>query len=342
MRRLLLYILPLFAAIFFSSCTQRHEVISSAKAQYFYISTGGSETSVVTVSPFNGSRDSITFTEPLKKVICLSSTLVAGFAEVGKVELVKGVSGKQYISNNTIQDDPGVIDVGYESALDYESIVAMDPDVVLAYAVSSVEAPYIMKLRSLGIKVLVVYDNFESHPLARAEYVRLCGALAGCLERADVKFSSVSSKYANLAATAPERVKVMINAPYGDAWYVPSKGSYMYRLIADAGGELLGAEDGLESSLISLETAYSFSRQADVWINPGYARTRKSLEAMHPSFDKFCREGLRIYNNTLRTNPEGGNDFYERGAMRPDLILHDLQSVFAGETTGLEYYIEVK
>jgi len=337
------YILPLLAAIFVFSCTvpEKGGVVSSSAA-YFEVRTDGDVVKVVTISPFDGKRDSVIITEPMSRVICMSSTLVAGFAEAGAADAVKGVSGKRYISNPVIANDPEVIDVGYEASLNYESILALKPDVVLAYAVNSVEPAYVVKLRSLDIPVLMVYDNFESHPLARAEYIRLCGALSWRMAHADSVFASVSDNYTAIAGSEETPVKVMVNAPYGDAWYVPSKSSYFNKLVEDAGGEILGAEDGLESSLITLETAYSFSRVADVWLNPGTAADRKSLVALHPSFDNFCRDSLRIYNNTLRMNSEGGNDFYERGAVRPDLILRDLKSVFSGDTSDLEYYIEVK
>ena len=79
---------------------------------------------------------------------------------------------------------------------------------------------------------------------------------------------------------------------------------------------------------------------------------------MHPFFGLFLRPGLRIYNNTLRMNPGGGNDFYERGAVRPDLVLNDLKNIFlsgysesvsasdrpqeADSVWKSEYYLEVE
>jgi iron complex transport system substrate-binding protein len=53
-------------------------------------------------------------------------------------------------------------------------------------------------------------------------------------------------------------------------------------------------------------------------------------------------KGLPIYNNTLRTNSEGGNDFWESGAVRPDLVLEDLVKIFASEPGKLHYYLELR
>ena len=39
------------------------------------------------------------------------------------------------------------------------------------------------------------------------------------------------------------------------------------------------------------------------------------------------KEG-RVYNNILRTNASGGNDYFESGVVRPDLVLRDLIKIF--------------
>lgn len=51
------------------------------------------------------------------------------------------------------------------------------------------------------------------------------------------------------------------------------------------------------------------------------------------------REG-RVYNNNRRTNPSGGNDYWESGVIHPDLILQDLIRIFHPELTDAEptYY----
>ena len=55
------------------------------------------------------------------------------------------------------------------------------------------------------------------------------------------------------------------------------------------------------------------------------------------------KNDLPIYNNPLRTTPEGGNDFWESGAVRPDLILEDLIQVFHYDGSGnLNYYFRLE
>ena len=95
---------------------------------------------------------------------------------------------------------------------------------------------------------------------------------------------------------------------------------------------------------MSVELAYILSSQADVWLNTGWCNTRESLLQAHPFFNKF--KVPSAYNNTLRTSPKGGNDFWESGSVRPDLILKDLRTIFeavmnGGAADSLHYYLKV-
>ncbi len=316
-------------------------VVSGAYARYFEISDDGK--SVVILSPFDGRRDTLRLDEPMDNIICMSSSHLAALASLGADSLISGVSGIRYVTDPDLRsryegNGKPLYDVGYDTSLDYECIVNLSPDVLVAYTVSGAEPPYLVKLRSLGIHVIVLHDHLEEHPLARAEYVRLFGAMTGRLEEADSIFAVVRNRYESLCdeVMSSDPKKVLLNVPYGDAWYVPGAGSYMSRLIRDAGGEVLGALSGTaQSRVISMEQAYRMSQEADIWLNPGHCRSRAELSSIHQLFPSFgpLVKGLPVYNNTLRTTPGGGNDFWESGVMRPDLILSDLVSIFGSAET---------
>ena len=317
-------------------------------ASYFDVIELGTKKALVIISPYDRSRDTLIIKEPLGNIICMSSSQVAGLAEIGADSVITAVSGLRYITNPNLHSRK-VADIGYEAALDYEKILSLNPDLLLTYTVSGAEPAYISRLRSLGVRVLVLHDHLENHPLARAEYIRLYGLLTGCEEVADSLFSAISQRYHSLADSVQSggKVKVLMNVPYGDAWYIPGGDSYMAKLINDAGGEVLGSEPGTAASrVIRMEEAYSLSQDADMWLNPGPCRTCEEVAAYHHSFRHFgpVVKGLPIYNNTLRITPEGGNDFWESGSVRPDLILEDLVSMFSisGQQGGLKYHFKVE
>ena len=282
------------------------------------------DSTVVSISPFDGSVDTLRLDRIYDTVVCMSSSYAAGFAEIGKASCVAGISGRRYLTNPSLK--ASAVEVGSDAALDYERVLALNPDVGLVYGVSSAEPAYVRRLGEMGIRTFRLYDHLESSPLGRAEYMRAWGALTGCPETADSIFLTIREAYDSLKVPEPKRpLQVMVNAPLGDAWYIPGLDNFFTRMIADAGGEILGSQPGTESSTISLERAFLLSRKADVWLNPG-----SELPKYFPA--------VPAWDNTLRTNENGGNDFWERGMVRPDLVLSDLVAIFRGDAPDSLYY----
>ena len=332
------------------SCARQGNIVDKASSQeyaeYFDIVTQDSTTAIIVTYPSSQQVDTLRVNSPMDRLICMSSSHVAAMSAIGADKHIIAVSGLKYISDQDLKRND-VKDIGYDAALDYEAILKLQPDLLVTYAVTGAEPAYVSKLRSLGVRTLVLHDHLEQHPLARAEYVRLFGALTGRMEAADSVYHDVRDRYLELSANVDRttKVKVLINMPYGDAWYIPGREGYMSQLVRDAGGEILGAVPGESaSSVVSLEQAYEYSLEADLWLNPGPCRTREELAAAHHMFPRFgpMAKGLPIYNNIRCVNEGGGNDFWESGAVRPDLILEDLISIMnhakGGEKAGSQYY----
>ena len=293
---------------------------------------------LVSISPFDLSRDTLLIDHPFGRIICMSSSHVGFLEALGCDSVAVGVSGVGYLWGEKVRENAA--EVGYDAALDYEKVLGLNPDLVLAYSLSASVPPYVAKLRSLGVRVVIVNEHLESHPLARAEYLRFAGALTGKLALADSLFSSIKESYLSQAVHTDKPRKAILNIPYAGMWYVPGEDNYMSQLVRDAGGVVLGARKGLSgSSVISLEEALSLALQADVWLNPGGCRTKDQLYAVNSLFRKFPEE---IYNNNLRTVASGGNDFWESGVVRPDLVLSDLRNILSGTPAPLNYYIRLE
>ena len=148
-----------------------------------------------------------------------------------------------------------------------------------------------------------------------------------------------------MASSGKEKAKVLMNIPYSDQWYIPGGDSYMSRLVSDAVGEVLGARAGeIQSRVVSLEEAYILSGEADVWLHPGWCTSRKDISSLGPLFSRISIP--IIYNHTLRTTPGGGNDFWESGAFRCDLILEDLSHILSSSSeedlSSLNYYLKIE
>ena len=205
---------------------------------------------VVSISPYDGSEDTLLLDGPLEKVVCMSSSYVAFFDAIGCDSVICGVSGIGYVTSSELRSRHGrgdVADVGYDVAPDYEAILSMQPDVVLAYRLGAAESPFLSKLAALGVRVFPLYEFAELHPLGRAEYIKAFGLMTARQSLADSLFSAIAAEYNSLAVCPGDSLpalKVLMNVPYGDIWYVPGGEGYMATLVRDAGGELLGARAG--------------------------------------------------------------------------------------------------
>ena len=295
----------------------------------------------IIVSPYGGTADTLEVTAPLRSIVCMSSSYIGFLDAIGCDSVATAVSGLAYVSDPEVQAH--AVDVGYDAALDYETILKLRPDLVLTYAVSAAEPPYLQKLRDLGIRTAVIHEHLESHPLARAEYIKFFGLLTGRKERADSLFADIRDRYLSLVKESDAPKSVLVNIPYADQWYIPGGDNYMTRLIHDAGGVVLGAVPGrFESSVISVEKAFELAQEADCWLNPGWCATKAQLRSVHPLFADFPVLGKSVWNNTKQATPGGGNAFWETGPARPDLILEDLRAIFDGTEVPGYYYFQLE
>ena len=278
----------------------------------------------------------------------MSSSHVAMFDAIGQAKRISGVSGIDYISNPYVREHRlcgEVRDVGYDTNLNFELLAAMRPDLMLLYGVTGENTIVTGKLRELGIPYIYIGDYMEESPLGKAEWLVAVAEIAGMRERGEEVFREIPLRYDSLktlAAKAERKPVVMLNTPYGDSWLMAPPSSYVARLIADAGGQYVYTQDtGNQSRPIDTEEAYRLAEMSDCWINVGSAASLKELAEIVPKFmdTRPVREG-RVYNNNRRTNPSGGNDYWESGVIHPDLILQDLIRIFHPELTDAEptYY----
>ena len=288
-----------------------------------------------------------------QRIICMSTSHIAFLEAIGKLDCIIAISGGRYVYNNYLLDKirrGEIEDIGYESSLNYERILALKPDIVFTYGISGENNSYIDKLRQLGVNVMVIGDFNESHPLGKLEYIKLFGLLTGESSAADSIFAAKERIYNQIKATAAsqiERPKILINAPWKDSWYVPGEENYMTALINDAGGRLLGSRSGVKvSSSHSVEEIFKLASNADYWLNPNSYRDLATLISDNPLFKgiKAVKE-KRVYNNIKKNTAYGGSDFWEKGVIEPEVVLKDLVKIlhpdlFPGYTP--QYYMQLR
>src|SRR5690606_19856765 len=121
-----------------------------------------------------------------------------------------------------------------------------------------------------------------------------------------------------------EKPQVLFSCLYQDVWYMPGGKSYMAQFLNDANGSYQWQNNTNTGSIsLSFEEIILKSSQNDIWINPE-AETVKDLLTKDNRYKLFLPSLiLGLYNNTLHTTPQGGNDYWESGVVNPHLILLD-------------------
>ncbi len=266
------------------------------------------------------------------RVVCMSTGHIAYLSALGVEDAIVAVSGGKYISNKSILNkiDNGVIkDIGYENSINYEELISLKPDIVFAYGIPGENNSYIDKIKRLGIKVMVLGDYLENHPLGKLEFIKLFGVIFNRERTADSIY--VTSKkqyidYKNITSKINNTVQVILNAPWKESWYIPGSTNYMSVLINDAGGIVVGSKNETSSSIpMSVEEVFEIAHDAPVWLHPNNYSSIAELSSCNPLFKRMRAIMTKnVYNNTKLSTDGGGSDFWERGVIEPHIILKDL------------------
>ena len=279
---------------------------------------------------------------PVERVVLLSTTHIGFIEKLGFESSIIGVSGKDFVTNPLVRKgiEQGLVkDVGYDQNLNYESLLQMKPDLVMAYGIGSDVAAHLSKMKDLNIPVVINAEYLEETPLGRAEWLVFTGSFYYQTDHAQQVFNQIVIEYDSLKSLVSGNRRqpiVLTGLPYKDNWWVPGGKSYMANLIADAGGDYLWKDNSSrESFVVSLENAIVKATLADLWINTGQTN---SIQDILESDERFkiipaLQKGM-VYNDNKQMNPSGGNEVWETGAANPQDLLRDLIHIFHPEIKG--------
>ncbi len=272
--------------------------------------------------------------------VAVTSSVFAGFIEaLGLQESIVGVDNDKYFNDPVMLERIGkgqVGIIGEEGQMQTEKLVTLRPDVLIASSHGFNNTTLKNRLKQVNVHVLMC-DNFkEQHPLARAEWIKVFGFIYGRPVQADSLFSMVEKNYLQIRDSAKfirQKPLVMTEAMYSEVWSIPGGSSYTARLIEDAGGTyIFSNRKGLHTYPLNLESVLKESGDADIWIHVNQFKSKDRMLKANPRYALFkpFRDN-RVYNNNKRENAYGGNDFWETGAFRADLVLRDLVTIFSGQ-----------
>ena len=351
-------VVVIFCGLVMMGCHQKSaggSVVSSNQfAKGFTISEGEKWTKLVVFSPWQSGqilqtyylvrskeidapKDGIRLEVPIRRISLTSCTHIGFLKALNCLESVYGVCSPEIVYNQELfapKDGHVVSNTGDAMTPNVELIVRTSPDVVMVSTYAQGDAAT-AKLNSVGLPVLYNNEWTENDPLARAEWIRVVGALYDKLDEADSIFAEVVKSYDALKAKTEQVEKkrtIMSGNNFRGTWYMPAGQTYMGQLFKDAGADYAFQNDTSHFSIpLGIESVVHTFRDADVWVGcPAKSLAELAqMDEKHTWFKSY-KDG-EVYNFAKRTTATGGNDFWEMGVVRPDYILQDLIKVLYPE-----------
>jgi iron complex transport system substrate-binding protein len=251
--------------------------------------------------------------------------------KLNKINLIKGVDKKSNYYNLYVISNPAIAEIGDEKHLDVEWLLSNNIDLVIVSAFPT-KPDNLIKMEEKGIKVLCLPEWMENSPLARAEWIKVFGALTNQTDLSNEIFKTIKHNYQYLVneyKTDTTYKSVLMGNNFKGTWYTPGGKSYMANLVYDAGGNYYWSKDTSTGSLsVSFEEVLANQQNADIWINPDRYNSINDLISDDSRYKYFkAVKTHKVYANTKRISKTGGNDFWESGIIMPEVILSDIHTI---------------
>jgi iron complex transport system substrate-binding protein len=272
--------------------------------------------------------------EPMTRLGTMSTVQVGFLDALEAMDCLVAVCNPELIYTPVKGDE---IDLGDSMKPSAERVLQADLDALLAVNYGQYDNLEAARIEKLGVFTIYINEWQEGSPLARAEWIRVIGALTGKLHQADSIFRSVEEKYLTLTTNVNERssvsslegrsggVSILSGNNFRGTWYVPSGKNYLAYLFKDAGASYPFYDDDRETSIpLTVEETIHYFHDADVWVGAGGNSLAElaEIDEKHTWF-KAYRDG-RVYNWRKQRLPSGANNFWERGVVHPEEMLEDV------------------
>lgn len=290
---------------------------------------------------------------PIQRIACLSTPQVGTLPLLGAEDRLVGAAELEHINSPKVRErikEGKVMEIARGMSENKEAILMAHPEVLLQ-DLSRMDAQD-KELMQAGV-IPVLFNSWkEQDLLGRAEWLKVPALLLGLNQRADSVFTHIAQDYASarqLASQAQDTIPILYGLDYGGMWYIPGEYSYPTAMLRDAALSYDYIPGEVNSTPVSFEYVFAKHRHKKIWISvmTGKIYTKKDFTAMNERYSYFdaAQEGGKIFLDRKRVNEAGGNDYWESGPYRPDLVLKDLIKMTRPQLLPqheLYYFIELK
>lgn len=269
---------------------------------------------------------------PIRQALVYSSVHTSLIDELGAIDAVHGVVDSQYFIDTTIVNGVArgtITDCGNSMNPTVERVIDMQPDAIL---LSPYQDASYGQIASLDIPIIECADYLEYDPLGRAEWMKFYGELLGRRLEADSLYKSVVDAYNHvklLAADAKTHPTVVTEMVISGVWNVPGGQSYMARILGDAGGKYLWADDKNTGSLaLDFNQVLAVAQNADYWfIKWTNINTLKDLQGAYD----LNKEMEAFKNKRVYVCDTDKTRFFDRIPFHPELLLQEFAAILHPE-----------
>ena len=334
MKRSLIFILIslLFVGCAQQSTKQRPVAPGNKYATGFQITQTDTALIVEVFEPYR----QVVLKSPMQRLGTMSTVQVGFLYAIHAMDKLVAVCNPELIYTPLNGDE---IDLGDSMKPIAERVLKADLDALLAVNYGQYDNLEATRLEKLGVYTIYINEWQEGSPLARAEWIRVFGALTGHMHEADSVFHEVETKYNGLIAKSQEPIAIMSGNNFRGTWYVPSGLNYLAYLFKDAGASYPYYDDYSATSIpLTIEQTIRAFSEADVWVGAG-GNSLAELEELDPkhTWFKAYKDG-RVYNWRKQQLPGGPNNFWERGVVHPEEMLEDIIHILNNAPDSLLHF----
>lgn len=289
---------------------------------------------------------------PLSNIYLAATSAMCLFDSLDRLDAIS-LSGTRadgwYIQNaKAAMEDGRILFAGRYNAPDYELITASGCPLAIESTMIGHASDVKEELEQLGIAVLVDQSSNEPHPLGRAEWIKLYGALLGEEEKADRLFSAQAACLDEVTGKVPSGKTVAFFYVNSSGKIIARKsGDYVCKMIALAGGryifDSLGGEDGTRTSTVTLDPEYFYAEAKDADILIYNAAIADEVERLSQLLDKcaLLRDFAAVKSGSVFCT---GKNMYQESTALGEMV-KSLYDIFADDTGALSevpYFYRLK
>ncbi len=213
-----------------------------------------------------------------------------------------------------------------------ETILSLNPDVLILYAYDQNRLESVAKFRQLGINAIPQFAWAEPTFLGKAEWLKFTALFFNKENEANEIFNRIAARCEELMKLSqsqnPKQKAFLLYHPSDQSDWNAHRNDFYASFLEAAGAENVLKDNGPTHAVgMNNEKLLSLAKDSDVWIV-----NSASDEAWPPSnylmsFKAYRNENVYHYQKRTRYEHDA-YDWYETPEVRPDLVLEDLISIF--------------